>query len=200
MPDWSLTSSSNFAPAVTRTVPSFVKLHAHKMPRAAPNRRNEFEERWRQKERQCGFKDFTTAMVECGLSILPDSAAPFVTFKEASQPVSIWEAFGSPSDWSPADRERLASYSMIGSDGAGNPICVEQLSGAVLLLDHEDWFRTVQFINSGVSQLGECLLAYMGENDGMHFRLAVEAIDPPAMAQGTFWWDEAALIDSNTRS
>ena len=93
---------------------------------------------------------------------------------------------------------------MIGSDGAGNPICIEQGSGAIVLLDHEDLFRTRQFINSGVSHLAECLLAYMGaymgETDADRFRSAVRAIDPPALAEGSFWWHEAGCLESDTDS
>jgi hypothetical protein len=156
-----------------------------------------FTERWGRKEHQCGFADIASTMVQCGQTVLPYSAAPCVSFKEASRPLAIWEVFGSPANWSPMEREHLAPYRMIGSDGAGNPICVEQVSGAVLLLDHEDWFRTVQFINSGVLQLGECLLSYMGENDGKRFRSAVEMIDPPAIVEGSFWWHEAAALDTD---
>ena len=119
-----------------------------------------FAERWGRKERERGFRDIASAMVPCGQSMLPASAAPCVSFEQASRPEPIWEVFASPADWSPADRERLSSFRMIGCDGAGNPICVKQDSGAVVLLDHEDWFRTCQFVNSGVSQLAECLLAY----------------------------------------
>ena len=64
--------------------------------------------------------------------------------------------------------------------------------GAVVLLDHEDRFRTRQFVNSGVSQLAECLLAYVGEQQPERFRSAVRAIDPPALAERSFWWHAAA--------
>ena len=91
---------------------------------------------------------------------------PFLPFDLAALPVPIWEMFGSSADWSPADRDRLAPYLMIGSDGAGNPICLEQVTGQVILLDHEDRFRTVQFVNSGIHQLAECLLAFMENRIG----------------------------------
>jgi hypothetical protein len=65
----------------------------------------------------------------------------------------------------------------------GNPICIEQGTGAVVLLDHEDWFHTRQFLNSSVRQLAECLLAYMGEKNAARFRSAVQAIDPAALAE-----------------
>jgi SUKH-4 immunity protein len=123
--------------------------------------------------------------------------APCVTFDKAARPVPIWEVFASPGDWSPAERERLMAYRMIGADGAGNPICVEQGSGAVVLLDHEDWFHSRQFVNSSVGQLAECLLAYMGEQDAARFRSAVGSIDPPALAEGALWWYEAACLDSD---
>jgi hypothetical protein len=131
-------------------------------------------------------------MVECGPDALPAEAAPCLTFERASRPV--WEVFGVPSQWSETERERLAPYRVIGSDGAGNPICVERGTGAVVLLDHEDWFRTRQFMNSSVRQLAECLLAYMGETDQERFRAAVWAIDLPAMDEGAFWWHEAAVL------
>jgi len=125
-------------------------------------------------------------MVACGEHVLPEEAAPGVSFEEASRPLPIYEVFA-PGSWSPADRERLAGYRMIGSDGAGNPICIEQGTGAVVLVDHEDWFHTRQFINSSVRQLADCLLAYMGENDAARFRSAVQAIDPAALAEESFW-------------
>jgi SUKH-4 immunity protein len=155
-----------------------------------------FAERWAQKERECGFEAIASTMIPCGADVLPNSAAPFLTFKEAARPVRIWDVFASPSDWSSADRERLAPYRMIGSDGAGNPICVEQDSGAVILLDHEDWFRTREFVNSSVRQLAKCLLAYLGEREAQRFRAAVEVIDPTALVDGAFWSHEAAYLDT----
>ena len=87
---------------------------------------------------------------------------------------------------------------MIGSDGAGNPICVEQTTEAVVLIDHEDWFHTRQFVNSSVRKFAECLLLYMGEQQAEQFRSAVHDIDPTATAEGTFWWHEAACLGADT--
>jgi hypothetical protein len=103
----------------------------------------------------CGFFIFTK-MVACGEHVLPEEAAPGLSFEEAARLLPIYEVYGDP-DWSEADIERLAGYRMIGSDGAGNPICIVQGTGAVVLLDHEDWFRTRQFVNSSVRQLAECV-------------------------------------------
>jgi SUKH-4 immunity protein len=155
-----------------------------------------FAERWRRKELACGFGDIASKIVVCGPDVLPDSAAPCVSFQEAARPVPVWKAFGPASAWSPEERERFESYRMIGSDGAGNPICVEQSTGAVVLLDHSDRFRTRQFVNTGVHQLAECLLAYMGEQDRERFRTAVLDIDPTAIAERSFWWHEAAVLSA----
>ena len=103
----------------------------------------------------------------------------------------IWEVFASPQDFSPEHRSRLGGYRTIGSDGAGNPLCIEDPSGMIWLLDHENWFRSRQFVNSGVQHLAECLLAYMGEVSVERFRDAVCGIDAPALSEGTFWWHAA---------
>jgi hypothetical protein len=153
-----------------------------------------FEQRWSQKERDCGFKGTASRMVTCGSDVLPDSAAPCVSFKEAGRHLPLWEVFGSPHEWSSEDRERLGPYVMIGSDGAGNPICVEQGTGHVILLDHENNFVTRQFVNSSVRQLAECLLAYMGEQEVERFRSAVEVIDKAALSDRTFWLCEVNCL------
>ena len=153
-----------------------------------------FADRWNRKWAGCGFEDIGTAFVPCGDAVLPAEAAPCLTFDRAARPAPLWEVFGTPSQWSAAERERLAAYRMIGSDGAGNPLCVEQGSGAVVLLDHEDRFRTRQFVNGSVRQLAECLLAYLGEREPDRFRAAARVIDPDAMAERSFWWHEAARL------
>ncbi len=158
--------------------------------------REGFAERWRDKRRACGLDPTDSELVEFDGWVLPGVAAPCLTFERAAKPVPIWEVYASPSDWSAQDRARLAPYRMIGSDGAGNPICVEEGSGTIYVLDHEDWFQTRLFVNSGVRQLTECLLAYLGEQDPERFRSAVREIDPPAIAEGTFWWCEAAGLES----
>lgn len=149
-----------------------------------------FADRWNRKWSACGYEDVGIEMVGCGSDVLPDSAAPCLTFDRAATPVPIWKVFGIPSQWSEAERERLAPYRVIGSDGAGNPICVEEGS-VVVLLDHEDRFHTRQFVNTSVGQLAECLLAYMGERQPERFRAAVALIDPAALAEQSFWWHAA---------
>ena len=158
---------------------------------------NSFEERWAAKERTLGLDDFGAKFVVCGDSVLPSEAAPCLSFGDAESMPAIWEVFGRADDWSEKDKKRLEEYRMLGSDGAGNPICVEKASLEIWLLDHEDHFNTLQFVNSGISQLAECLLAYMGEKEADQFRSAVEEIDPPAIGKGTFWYHEAACIGTD---
>src|SRR4029453_11444239 len=111
----------------------------------------------------------------------------------AARPLPVCEMYSS-TNWSANDQARLAPYRVLGTDGAGNPICIEEDSGAIWLLDHEDRFRTRQFVNSGIPQLAECLLARMGEKDAERFRDAVFANDPLALTEGSFWWHEAAVL------
>jgi hypothetical protein len=155
-----------------------------------------FAERWACKERERSLESFPAKMVTCGLNLLPESAAPFFTFDQAARPVPIWEVFGVSADWSPALRERLTRYRMIGADGAGNLICLEQVTGQVVLLDHEDRFRTGQFVNSGIDQLTECLLVFMAEQDPDRLRKPIAQIDPAALAERSFWWHEAHCLGS----
>src|SRR5260370_34694014 len=57
-----------------------------------------FAERWSQQERDLGVEDLASEMVACGHDVLPASAAPCLTFKEAARPAPIWEAFAASSD------------------------------------------------------------------------------------------------------
>ncbi|MDO8330675.1 MAG: SUKH-4 family immunity protein [Fluviicoccus sp.] len=149
-----------------------------------------FAERWANKERELGFEGIASQMVQFGSDILPSDAAPCLTFNAAATPLPIHEVFGSPTDWSSAERERFSQSMVIGSDGAGNPFCVEKATESVWLFDHDDRFRTQQFVNCSVGQLAECLLAYMGEDGPDNFQSAVTGIDPKAIIPGTFWWQE----------
>jgi hypothetical protein len=157
-----------------------------------------FRERWARKERECELGHIAAKMIACGTDLLPDSAAPYLNFKDAKRQAPLWDVFADPTYWSQADKERLAPYRVIGSDGAGNPICINQSTGAVELLDHEDRFHTRQFVNTSIRQLADCLLAYMGEHDRERFCSAVTLIDTAALVEGAFWWYEAADLGVST--
>lgn len=157
-------------------------------------RESSFEQRWQAKETKLGIQEIGSRFVNCFGQVLPDSAAPCLSFDGQGQ--ELWEVYGSASDWSPDDRARLASYRVIGSDGAGNPICIERDTGAIWLLDHEDQFTSRQFVNTGLPELAESLLAYMGEKDLEQFRSELRRVDSAAAREGCFWWCEAATLDA----
>src|SRR5262245_6909332 len=85
---------------------------------------------------------------------LPEEAAPFLTFEApgSSELPTVAEQWNQP--------EAFATYRVIGSDGSGNPIALDEINnGEVVLLDHENKFaRTL--VNKSVRQLAESLLAY----------------------------------------
>ena len=57
---------------------------------------------------------------------LPKSCAPFLCFEEIGKGLPrVWEVY-SPGQWRPGETERLGHFRMIGSDGAGNPLCIDQ--------------------------------------------------------------------------
>ena len=122
-------------------------------------------------------------LVEAGL---PESCAPFVGFKDVGRGLPRISDIYSPGRWTAEDTGRVAHFRMIGADGAGNPLCVDVRDGRVVLVDHEDHFRTTQFMNSSVEHLAECLLAYhtTPETDR---REALRGVDSAAVEDGAFW-------------
>ena len=127
-------------------------------------------------------------LVEAGL---PESCAPFVGFKDVGRGLPRISDVYSPGRWTAEDTGRVAHFRMIGGDGAGNPLCVDVRDGRVVLVDHEDRFRTTQFMNSSVEHLAECLLAYH-TTPQTHRRAALHGIDPAAVEDGAFWFHETS--------
>jgi hypothetical protein len=121
---------------------------------------------------------------------LPKACGPCLSFEEGHLP-RLWEVF-SPSQWRPEEKVGLEHYLMIGSDGAGNPLCIDERDGRVVLLDHELLFdvrrrdsRTM-FVNSGIPEFAQFLLAYHRSPSGSYWPAFCE-IDPPATEKGAFW-------------
>ena len=141
---------------------------------------------------------------------LPASAAPFLSFSapKSGELPTVAGQWGQP--------DAFRRYRIIGSDGSGNPIAVDEAGdGEVVCLDHDDKFaRTL--INTTVRQLAESLLAYRdtiremaakprkGAAEGvvippqarkqLHQRL--KKIDPAAMKPGCFWPEETGTSDA----
>ncbi len=131
---------------------------------------------------------------------LPNSAAPFLSFNERDHTLKTYASVAQ------ADA-RFDRYLVIGSDGGGNMICLDdQDSYSVVLLDHDN-SNAAEFVNSSVPQLAECLLAYRElvhrtqQENGLNAYLDDEVpkevakwfieqvigIDPTALKEGAFW-------------
>jgi hypothetical protein len=150
-------------------------------------------------------KDF---LVQAGL---PKSAAPFLAFGRHTyaQLPTVTEIWHRP--------ESFARYRIIGDDGEGSPIALdEEQKGEVVLIDHEFKFARI-FINSSIRQLAESLIVYrqfirdtqqeFGEDayiDGLHspaardaLRQSLTTIDQAATKPGCFWEKELRMLDAN---
>ena len=139
---------------------------------------------------------------------LPESAAPFLGFEapKSGELPTVADQWHQP--------ERFRRYRVIGSDGAGNPIALdEERAGEVVRLDHEEGFaRTL--MNKTVRQLAESLLVYwnvagdsLAADDADALELpakvrkqlhqALKRIDPAAMKVGCFWPEETKVSDAS---
>lgn len=99
-------------------------------------------------------EDSARFLAEAGL---PASAAPFLSFGETGRLWDVWN-FGEDTEYA---RELFSQYIALGTDGSGNPLCIdEENNGIVVALDHDFGFQAVTFVNSSVQQLAECLLVY----------------------------------------
>lgn len=89
----------------------------------------------------------------------PESAAPFLSFglsKHDSEFKTITEYY---SEFQLDSKTK--NYWIFGSDGNGNPICIDSNSNdEIILLDHEQGFEPIQRINKYVSKLFQCLLEF----------------------------------------
>src|SRR5262245_38962756 len=92
---------------------------------------------------------------------LPERAAPCLRFAYIAEGLKpVYEVYGAPTDWEDEDHQWLKPYLMLGSDAGDNPICLDTANQErIVWLDHEG-FWAVQFVNSSVAQLAECLLVY----------------------------------------
>lgn len=130
-------------------------------------------------------------LVDAGL---PKSCIPFLSFNDVAQgPRPLVELYGQH-NIAANDSVRLAGFYVLGSDGAGNPICLDpSQAGAIVLLDHEDRFRTSIFVTSSVMALAEALLLF-------HTVPLTELIeqlrrlDPPAAEATAFFPQEVAML------
>ncbi|MBC5773144.1 SUKH-4 family immunity protein [Pontibacter sp. KCTC 32443] len=143
---------------------------------------------------------------------LPTSAAPFLSFAGDSEKVlsSIFDTFETGED-------RHKYFLSIGSDGAGDPVCIDLRNEChVIILNHEEDFEPT-FMNSSVNELFQFLTLYKkfvekiirvnGEDafldadftDSQYEELkkAMEEVDNKALRTNTFWAQELAQLLGN---
>jgi hypothetical protein len=133
---------------------------------------------------------------------IPRSAAPFIDFgsrRDLELP-KVSEAW--------LQSKEFERYRIIGSNGFGDPICVdEEAHGRVVYLNHDNEFE-VGFMNSSVPQLAYSALAFRevaektrakyGKDAFLKGQIPIEAVDEfitkmdaidlPAIADGSFWF------------
>lgn len=148
-----------------------------------------------------------TFLIEAGL---PESAAPFLNFE---RPV----AGPLPTLSKHADLpEAFRRYRVIGFDGGGDFICIDQdQGGAAVIINHDDDNHPT-FINSSIPQLAESLLVYQrlvrrtiqanGEDAFMDnnipddlrrwFAREMQRVDGVALADGGFWKSELISLET----
>jgi hypothetical protein len=153
-------------------------------------------------------------LVEAGL---PRAAAPGMSFEEVGNGLRRITELYDLGD----DAPEFARYRMIGTDGTGNPICIDDdEAGRVVLLDEESGLRNVRFVNSSIPQLAECLWLYaLANNEAIRiveedltdeadeqaikhaFTQSVMArftnVDHLACREGCLWWPEVNTLWDN---
>ena len=126
--------------------------------------RFDYQKKWDEKElnkfTRDDFKHLTvdeTTIQFLATTGLPDNTAPFVSF-DRKELRTIKEIYSTDNP----DDNFLVD---IGSDGAGDPICIDiQNNCKIVALDHEDNF-TPRFVNSSVRELFAFLTIYKDFGD-----------------------------------
>lgn len=136
-------------------------------------------------------EDSARFLVEAGL---PRSCAPFLSFDEVGKGlpklITVWRL----DCVSGVDTDFLSRYHTLGSDGAGNPLCIDiEEPGKVFMVDHDDAFRSRRLVASSIPQLAEALLIIQTQ-PREHFQRLFEVIDPAACGDDSFLPCEVAML------
>jgi hypothetical protein len=121
----------------------------------------------------------------------PEDAAPFLSFGVGSDKVlkKLSSAF------SFMDRE-FDRYRLLGSNGSGDFVCIDESDGSVIYLNHDSNMKRV-FINSSVLQFAEslCLMAEVIQSHfAVDFGAALARIDSAALDVDAMWPGEYEMM------
>lgn len=87
--------------------------------------------------------------------VLPSSAAPFLSFSEISEGEILSVNMFFNLDW-----PELDSFLVIGTNGSGDPICIDKnLEEKIVYLNHDNDFERI-YINQDVYKLASSLIRY----------------------------------------
>jgi hypothetical protein len=98
------------------------------------------------------LKETIEFLSECGL---PNNVAPGISF-------DFWnsETIPTPDQVLHIEFDGLEHYLMIGSNGSGDPVCIDlEINNEIVYLSHDNYFERV-FMNSSVSQLIQAIIRY----------------------------------------
>jgi hypothetical protein len=121
----------------------------------------------------------------------PEDAAPFLSFREKADKVLR----KLPSAFSFLGQE-FARYRLLGSNGSGDFICIDESDGSIVYLNHDSDMKRV-FINSSLVQFAEslCLIAEALQSGyATDFIGELSRIDPAAVGERVMWPVEYAMM------
>jgi hypothetical protein len=126
---------------------------------------------------------------------LPGSCSPFLSFEAVGRgPLPLLQYYGAH-QFRSSDSSRLASFYVLGSDSAGNPLCLDTAcDGEIVMLDHEDRFQTRTFVASSVASLAQALLV-IHTTPPADFISHLERFDPRAAEPSAFLPMEVSMLD-----
>ncbi len=97
-------------------------------------------------------QDTIEFLLECGL---PNQAAPCLNFNS-----NYLSNIPTVNEWFEINFEGLNDYVVIGSNGSGDPVCIDLKKGnEIVFLNHDNDFERI-FINSSIKKFANCLIVY----------------------------------------
>ena len=137
-------------------------------------------------------------LTTCGL---PSDAAPFLSFSELQE-----DKLFTPNQVFGIDFEGLDNYLMFGSNGSGDPVCIDTVrQNEIVNLNHDKYFERI-FINGSISQFALCLAQYrdfilslvdmasgdfsrrkFSDEEYMQLKTSFLNIDKTSLTDNSFW-------------